>query len=335
VEQAILFKSGLNYLYVGESGLVAHSCERTYNGNEIHNGYNAQNYRWEWAEIGRLTLVYRDQFYVSGSRGHPVLFAWPAPGLLPGPHDEHQRAPQPSHVNHYAFLDDHSPGRAKAWLTGVRRQRRGREDFLRDFLWQLEFGVWDHREKSREKENWRYLVSLHEEEAQGDAWEVCAAPLFRRRRWRRIARAIHQYSAGRVELDASPAVWRALDAVHRSIPPGPCAATSWHAGKWVVCEREGKHRGRHRTDTGHRFIFSRKYALTGSLRLVLAGEGQSCRPRSSGTPKRDWNEGFGALAGIPGDRARWTLVAWFCTFRLMGVYRVRYTADSVPVAASG
>ena len=140
-ERATLFKSGHNYLYVGESGFLVHVCHRKYDGNGHFAGYAGMNYQWQWSEVGRLAFVYQTQGAVGGhgDGGYPVLFAWPAPGHVPLRDDNESRpGPDPS----VAVRWDGWPIRAKTWLTGIRRSRHG-EWLL------LELRLWSGQ-------NWRY-----------------------------------------------------------------------------------------------------------------------------------------------------------------------------------
>jgi len=51
--------------------------------------------------------------------------------------------------------------------------------------------------------NWRLLEPPDYGNPQDIAWRVCGVPLFSRRRWRKIARVVSEYSSGRIELDTS------------------------------------------------------------------------------------------------------------------------------------
>jgi hypothetical protein len=199
-ERATLFKRGPNYLYVGESGFLVHICHRKYDGNGHFAGYAAMNYQWQWSEVGRLAFVYHTSGAVGGhvNGGYPVLFAWPAPGHVPVRDDnESQKGPDPS----LAFRWDGWHIRAKTWLTGIRRSRHGEWLLLELRLWS---GL-----------NWRSPGTPDYRCPRDIAWVVCGAPLFRRRRWRKIARAVREYSPGHIELDLSATDRHALATARR------------------------------------------------------------------------------------------------------------------------
>jgi hypothetical protein len=238
VERAALFKSGLNYLCVGESGIRVRLCTRTYDGNGHFTGYAARNYQWQWPEVDRLAFVWQLRWQVGGyGRGYPVLFAWPAPGYVPVA-DDHNPFREPAQS--YSRLSWHGwPPRQKTWLTGVRWSRHA--DTLMDDLTRWARG------------NWRVLRPPDLQNPQDEAWPVCAAPLFRRRRWRTIDRAVRRYSAGRAELDMSALARHALAAARSSSPPLRCGQLGRRAGHRLSCVKEARHRGRHRDATGRRF----------------------------------------------------------------------------------
>jgi hypothetical protein len=233
-----LFRNGLSYLCVDESGIRVHQCKRTYDGNGHFTGYAARNYQWQWPEVDRLAFVWQSRWQVGGyGRGYPVVFAWPAPGYVPVAED-HDPFREPA--NAHAQVSWHgSRRRAKAWLTGVRRSRHGDTPMGARTLWP--------------SENSRVLRAPDLETPEDVAWPVCGAPLFRSRRWRAIGRAVRTYSAGRVELDMSATERHALAAARSSSQPLRCGQLGRRAGHRVSCVREARHRGRHRDGAGRRF----------------------------------------------------------------------------------
>jgi hypothetical protein len=243
VERATVFKSGLNYLCVTESGLLVYRCKRTYDGNGHFTGYAARNYHWQWHEVGCLAF-----FHQTTWGGRTALFAWPAPGYVTAA-DHGDMFKAPATEPRFPFSRDSWPLRTKTRLTGVRQSRHGDKLLLE---MKRCCGFW----RTAVEENWRYLWPPDHGNPQDVAWEVCGATLFSRRRWRKIARAVSAYSPGRFELDTS-----AIERYSRRVRQAHerhnrCMSCSGHVpdtDSWLYCAKQSGHHWKHKDPTGQRW----------------------------------------------------------------------------------